>query len=165
MGKQNPRVTKPARPIGLPLFLGALVFFAASCDTGSDGTGDIRGTWLDISAGDNYIITDNSIVYDDNYDDPEYEMSFTGTIEDHTNFTQSSGIIYFQYTAPSDANTTKYNALYWKTLTGSSVALSVAINSDYSNPAVATLADAQTKFTLNNTGDWITYWGGPYIKQ
>jgi len=159
-------VKRVVRYVGFALIAGALVWGAASCETGSDSTGSvIQGTWLDPIPGDNYTITDTTVTYDDNYDDPEYEMSFTGTIGDHTGFTQSSGIIYFQYTAPDDTNKNKYNALYWRALTGSSVELSVAINPDYSNPAVTTLQEAKTKFTLHNTGDWVTYWGGPYTKQ
>ncbi|MDR2518087.1 MAG: hypothetical protein LBD13_01550 [Spirochaetaceae bacterium] len=163
MGTKKPRINP--RTAGFSLVLGALVFLAASCDTGSDDTGPITGTWL-ASFGDNYTITASTISYDDNYDDPEYEMSFTGIIEDHTAFTQSAGIIYFKYTVPNETDLlNKYNALYWKSLTSSTVELSIATSADYSNPAVATLEEAKTKFTLNNTGDWVTIWGGPYTKQ
>jgi hypothetical protein len=133
---------------------------------GGDGARSLVGTWKDLDNHDSYVINAGDVVYDDGGDWEEYDMDMAGTVEDHSNFSAPAGIIYVKYTAPQSL-AGKYVALYWQSegLSESDVYLSIAINADYSNPAVDSLNDAKSKFTADNAGDWIQVWGGPYTKQ
>jgi hypothetical protein len=148
--------------LSLCFVMGAVLF--SGCSTGNDGPGLLEGTWTDPDSHDSYIINTQTLTYDDGGDWGVYDMDMSGEIARHSNFSASAGIIYVKYTAPESLSG-KYIALYWKELTESKVELSIAINADYSNPAVDSLDAAIEKFTLDNTGDWIQVWGGPYVKQ
>ncbi|MDR0400774.1 MAG: hypothetical protein LBH51_07495 [Treponema sp.] len=139
--------------------------FFSGCRTEADGPAFLEGTWIDPDSFDSYVIKDGILRYDDGFDGGEYDMDMAGKIEEHSDFSAPAGIIYVTYTSP-DSLAGKCIALYWKGLTGTQVDISIAINnSDYSNPAVDTIDAAREKFSLDNVGDWISYWGGPYQKQ
>jgi hypothetical protein len=149
----------------LPVFLAFcfVVALLSGCAGGGSGDGSIIfGTWTASNmGGDGYTITNGTIIYDDG----GHGYDWAGTIVGHSDFTSPAGILYVQYTIYSNDSTFigKINAVYWKNLTPGSVEMGNAINSDFSNPAVSTIGEAVTKFTLDNVGTWITYWG-PYIK-
>jgi hypothetical protein len=153
----------------LPLFL-ALCFvtgaaFFSGCSVGNDGPGLLEGTWEDPDNHDSYVINSGTLTYDDGGDWGSYDMDMAGEIEPYSDFSASAGIIYVKYTAP-ESLAGKYIAFYWKELTESKVELSIAINkTDYSNPAVDSIDAAKTKFTMDNVDDWISIWGGPYVRQ
>jgi len=159
--------------------IAAAVVFVAGCKDEPDEKGSLIGTWTS-SAGDSYTIGSTAVTYSDPYKDtahtpPWADASFQGTIRNNPSFENESGVIIIEYvtkptdgaydanyqlTGPGTQPAGNFIAVYWKDLTTSSISLATATNlTDYSNPATATLGEAETKFTIAKAGDFVGQWG------
>ena len=124
---------------------------------------NLIGTWrdyydlIDPAGYDGYKITATRVEYDFGG-----FVGYGGTIQHVSNFTKDSGVIIFKYDTDAfddGALIGKYNGIYYKELlSGVSVALTTATDSDYSSPATETLNAAKETFTAGNSGDYTRYW-------
>jgi hypothetical protein len=122
---------------------------------------NLIGTWVS-EYFDGYTITNTRL----SYDDGGYGYDYAGDIKHVINFTNTSGVIFFQYdTNPSDTPTIgKINGVYYENLKSTSVEMGTASNADYTNPAKNTLDEAIATFTMGNKDTYIAY-TGTYLKQ
>jgi hypothetical protein len=160
---------KKVFPLFFTLCLGAALF--SSCDwNGGDGEGGagIIGNWADPQAGDRYEITNTTIKYVSGYP----AMDFNGTITSTENFDNSSGVIIFRYTSGAPATGRTFGAVYYRGLTASQMNMATAGRWDSQPPyaditPVITSADQAKREFIRDKGDgyYVTYWGGPYVKQ
>jgi hypothetical protein len=138
----------------LCLAAGTLVFTGCKDDPGTSGA--LIGTWIS-SYEETWTITASTVTAD----------TYTGTIENEPDFEAAEGVIIIKYTSkPEYMDYTsdppagpfdppgEYYAIYWKGLTATSVELANAWDvSDLSHagaPETANLAEAKTRFTLEN---------------
>jgi hypothetical protein len=178
------RETLRKAPLFLLCLLVGLLFFSG-CDTDPEiqyqyipvPTDDpLTGTWIDSSWDttgtgqyDGYIITKYTVSYGNgsNNDLSTFEaatydpFTVTHTIAEIVYFTPESGVIISL--KPADG---KFYGTYFSEFQPTQVKLSNAVDSNYV-PITATTLEAakKTVFTEAKTGDYIGYWGGPYIKQ
>jgi hypothetical protein len=155
--------------LALCLVMGSALF--SSCDwSGGEcgGGGSLTGTWKDLreTAGDSYVITNTTISYDS-----PYGGAFSGTVTSIDYFDSSSGVIIFRYTTGVPTTGRTFGAIYYKGLTATTMEMASAGRWESTPPynditPVITSADqAKKEFTRDNTGNYVTMWGGPYVKQ
>jgi hypothetical protein len=121
------------------------------------GTWEDKGEW----GTDGYKITAKELQY--LY---EGDVSYSGTIEFVSNFSDDAGVIVIKYTsnAYNAATVGKYVGVYYQNLKpGVSVEMSTAYADG--KEIKDSMYDAAVAFTMGNTGDYITVFGGPYLKQ
>jgi hypothetical protein len=158
------------------LVLGALAFMGCPMDDDDSGFVDdhklnavLEGTWKDTSAGDVYEIATGTVIYKSDYSGEE-----KGDIEYISNFSADSGVIIIKYNTPKDNGRT-YGAVYYRELkTDGETSVKISIAGKYEStepwaditPVITTLEKAKEEFTeANGDGNYVTYWGGPYVKQ
>jgi len=144
----------------LVLFTGAVFISCAEPDSGESVS--LNGTWSDIFSSITINASANTITYENNY---------TGTIKNSPNYESVNGVLIIEFTSYMDAdysnypevtytpnteNTGKFGALYWTGLTASSVSMADAYEG-YSHAMFDTLAEAKTKFTIDNAGNYIDW--------
>jgi hypothetical protein len=127
----------------------------------ASGTYEVGGETFDWT--DTYIIT----LVAGTIEHPEGYTWQSAKIVYVYNFNETSGCLIVEYTA-GEAN--KYNAVYFKNLTDTSVLLGDAftVETPALNPAVDTLDEAKTKFAPENAslyGGAEAQTGTPQIKQ
>jgi len=157
----------------VPVCLALCLLWAvvAGCDSGTVGGDDginvpeapsaLRGSWA-ASYGDHYEITATTLTYhSESEPTDQYYYCDEGTIRSVIIFDSTSGVIIVEYTASEYGDPAKpFNATYYRNLTATTVEMGTAVTlSDYSPSGTATLAEAETKFTLGNAGDFIGQWG------
>ena len=150
------------------LVLVLLTAIMGGCKTDADDSGNLNGTWL---AYDSYIInaTTSTIEHVGNYkaeivNSPNYEaasgvliIKFTWYYETVYNWEPPYDII-------SEGERTdyidQYGAVYWKNLKAGSVQMGDAYDMTTWEPAMYdTLPAAETNFTFDRYGDYISQWG------
>jgi len=151
------------------LFFTIALFLFFSCDTEPDNKGNLNGTWA--SAFDSYkidILTDK-IEYTGNYkadivNSPDYNaehgvliIKFTWYYETEYSWDPPYDIIS---EGETDAYNGKYGAVYWRNLTDASVQMADAYDTvTFTHAMFDDLSAAQSNFTLDKTGDYISVWG------
>ena len=172
-------------------FFASLVFvlltgFFTGCGTDSDnGAVDnllpngLLGRWVDPGFGDGYEITRDSgeeriiqFFPDMEWEGEVFPGSISGGIVRHVNvFTAAAGFIIFEHTIGDipDPNR-RFGAVAYRNLIAASVEMATAWYPavDGAPPALAlaaTLEEAIAKFTVDTVGDYIAFWGGPYLRQ
>jgi len=141
------------------------------------------GTWRDywgsgLDDFDGYIITETHLTY--GFGD---FIAYKGTIRYVSNFSASTGVIIIEYDEGYEATYVEYDedwnyvdthdcignfvGIYFKNLkSGSSVEMSQAINiANNLGAEKLTLEAAKAAFTSGNSGNYVSFWGGPYLKQ
>jgi hypothetical protein len=152
------------------LVMGSALF--SSCDLGNGGDtgggGSITGDWRDPQAGDTYEIRNTTVHYNSGYP----AMDFTGTISSTEQFDNASGVIIFRYTAGAPTTGRTYGAVYYRGLTAAQMEIAVAgrweSEPPYQDitPKITSASQAKSEFTRDKgDGYYVTWWGGPYIKQ
>jgi hypothetical protein len=145
------------------LVMGMAVF--SGCATDDEDTGTIVGKWVS-SYSEEWDITATTVT----------TASFAGTIENDPNFEAPAGVIIIKYTTPPQYNDYDsnppydviagpfdppgdYYAIYWKSLTATSIEIANAWDvSDWSHngaPEAANLDEAVEKFTLDKVALWV----------
>jgi hypothetical protein len=121
------------------------------------------GTWEDAGewGTDGYKITANKL--EGTWDG---DVSYSGTIEYVSNFSNTAGVIIIKYDTntwnPSSVG--KYNGVYYQNLKpGISVEMSTAWADG--DEIKNSLDEAKAAFTIGKTGDYIAVFGGPYLKK
>lgn len=165
------RTPNGAFPIRGRLSLSVLLIFVSiifsSCNFNKPEDFSLVGTWLS-PYGDGYIITENSVTYDDGefYESewgPGGIFGWTGKIIETTG--SSSGYIYIQYESLEEGLDSellgKYLTIHYKNLSETSVQLANPYKADGISFA-ETLEQAKTEFTVENG-----YFGyhGEYVKK
>ena len=125
---------------------------------------------------DGYIISETQLSY--GYGS---SVAYAGTIKYVSNFSASSGVIIIEYEPGSEAEYIEYDAawtyvathpctgnfsgIYYKNLQSGSVEISQAINiANNLGAEEVTLEAAKAAFTSGNTGNYVSRWGGPYLR-
>ena len=164
----------------------AMTAILGGCDSDPDPEFPITGTfapyyligkWVDPAFLDGYEITLGLDVHYITQFSPDFEWEGVvypgstkgGIIRSVTQFTFDSGVIIYEYTENAPVAGNPFTAIYYKdfNFTNFSAKMSTVIGPapGYANVDVATLEEAIAKFTLDTTGDYIGFWGGPYVKQ
>jgi hypothetical protein len=166
------RTPNGAFPIRGRLSLSVLLIFVSiifsSCNFNKPEDFSLVGTWLS-PYGDGYVITENSITYDDGeyYESkwgPGGIFGWTGKILETTG--SSSGYIYVQYESLEEGNPSnyvgKFIAIHYENLSEVAVQLANPYKEDETSFAETTLEQAKIKFTVENG-----YFGehGEYVKK
>ena len=166
------RTPNGAFPIRGRLALSVLLIFVSiifsSCNFNKPENSSLVGTWLS-PYGDGYIITENSITYDDGeyYESdwgPGGIYGWTGKIIETTG--SSSGYIYIQYESLEEGLDSeflgKYLTIHYKNLSETSVQLANPYKEADGISFAETLEQAKTEFTVENG-----YFGrhGEYVKK
>ncbi len=159
-----------AFPIRGRLSLSVLLIFVSiifsSCNFNKPEPSSLVGTWL--SDGDGYVITENSITYDDGeYKESEWGTGgiygWTGKIIETTGST--NGYIYVQYETVEEGLDSemlgKYLTIHFKNLTENSIQLANAYKAT-GLPYAETLEQAKTEFTVKNS---YFAFHGEYVKK
>jgi hypothetical protein len=169
------------------LFLvsGALAFMGCDND-GDDGFVDnhklnpvLVGTWEDPTYHDGYEIDSETVTQysaDSEYEGESYSGVRTpGTVEFISNFSADSGVIIIKFDEPK-SNGRTYGAVYYRELKteGGTTSAKMSSAGRYEStapyaeitPVITTLEYAKAEFTLDKgDGHYVTFWGGPYVKQ
>lgn len=156
------RTPKGAFPIRDRLSLSVLLIFVSiifsSCNFNKPENSSLVGTWLS-PYGDGYIITENSLTYDDG----GWGLGWTGKIIETTG--SSSGYIYIQYETVGDKKPSnsvgKYTTIHFENLSEFAVQLADSHKADGISFA-ETLEQAKTEFTVEN-GYFAFH--GEYVKK
>lgn len=172
---------KKLLPAAMVLVLLASAFSGCKKDaedvfTSATGVPDgLLGKWLDPLWLDGYEITrsgntDFMAQIGNDWMDPKPENSVTifanATIR-HVYYNSNSGIIIFEYIAGDEPKPGMvFSAVYYSEFTGNSVKAGTAAQAvTYDNVDVDTLEKAKAKFTIDKSGEYYDWPGGPYVKQ
>jgi hypothetical protein len=138
----------------------------AAIDDSANVLASLKGDWQDETYLDTYKINDYSVFYDSGYGDPE-----GGAIKHISKFGDDSGVIIFEYNRALATGRT-FGAVYYREKTTANAKMSSAGLYDAANnyaditPVITTLGKAKEEFTADNgDGKYVTFWGGPYVKQ
>ena len=156
------RTPNGAFPIRGRLSLSVLLIFVSiifsSCNFNKPEPSSLVGTWLS-DGGDGYVITENSVTYDDG----GWGFGWTGKIIETTG--SSSGYIYIQYETVGDKKPSnyvgKFIAVHYENLSEVAVQLANPYKADGISFA-ETLEQAKTEFTVEN-GYFAFH--GEYVKK
>ena len=158
------RTPNGAFPIRGRLSLSVLLIFVSiifsSCNFNKPEPSSLVGTWLSVF-GDGYVITENSVTYDDG---GGWGLGWTGKILETTGAT--NGYIYVQYETVEERNPSnyvgKFIAIHYNNLSEVAVQLANPYKEDGDSFAETTLEQAKTEFTVENG-----YFGehGEYVKK
>ena len=157
------RTPNGAFPIRGRLSLSVLLIFVSiifsSCNFNKPEPSSLVGTWLSPDGGDGYVITENSITYDDG----AWGFGWTGKIIETTGAT--NGYIYVQYETVEEGNPSnyvgKFIAVHYENLSEVAVQLANPYKEDGISFA-ETLEQAKTEFTVEN--GYFKY-HGEYVKK
>ena len=142
-----------------------VVLLSAGCPEQTE-PGSLHGTWLSEFPNDTFII-------DTLKDFFERPNEFTGKIINSPDYDAAAGVLIIEITkyweadlsnypdvitTETTSNNGKFTAVYWKTLTDSSVQLSIAYEG-FVHVIFETLSEAQTKFTMDRVSLYTGYWG------
>jgi hypothetical protein len=180
--RKSADVKRVVRYVGFALIAGALVWGAASCETGSDSTGSVEGEWKYVFDGgyERYTITATHLTKYENWGDRE-TTAFSGAIQYKEQFNVRAGVIIIKYTEgeekqwfdytndpPTSVNRPgDYYGIYYSELTDSSVKIADTVDlTNWGPTETTTLADAKTKFTAGNTSNFVDWsMTQPQIRQ
>jgi hypothetical protein len=129
------------------------------CDTDGDDGGNLIGTWYGTGTPvDSYIISGDSITYDDG-SDGMYGMSFAADIVQYSDFEDDSGVLIIEFTKnPNEGGSKNFNAVYWRNLSADQVELAnAAAKASPWDSSVDTLEEAETKFTKDDADDFVDW--------
>ena len=155
-----------AKDAGYFVILALVASFLFLGCTDPDDIGNLNGTWLSY---DSYIINTST-------NKIEYAGNYKADIVNSPNYEATSGVLIIKFTwyyetiydstppynviseGETQAYNGKYGAVYWRNLTPGSVEMANAYSS-MMHIMFNNLSDAQTNFTLDKTGDYISMWG------
>jgi hypothetical protein len=136
----------------------------------NDDPPSLHGTWADF---DSFIINinDGTFEYDDGGD---FGMSYTGTILKVTRFNSegTSGVILIRYDSDNkptdfgedDPVAGDYIGIFFRNLTDTTGQFANPVDEDFKTPAKSSLTEAETTFTLDKMGDFVSMWA-TYVRQ
>ena len=168
--KNSRQGAKNAKVI-IAIFIAAILITGCSMEP-EDNIGTLHGVWYFNSGGYEGIviidIVNRTIIYEDTY---------IADIINYPDFKAKNGVLILKFTSykkwelseenwqlVNDENSIgKFGALYWINLQSNTVRMSDAYI-EGTHVLRNTEEEANTSFTLDKTGDYITVWGGPYYK-
>ncbi|MDR0690041.1 MAG: hypothetical protein LBG08_07245 [Spirochaetaceae bacterium] len=151
----------------LCLVMGSALF--SSCDwSGGEGRFSLIGIWTDPrqTAEDTYTITNTTLSYGS-----PYGGDFSGIVISIEYFDNSSGVIIFRYDTGLPSTGRTFGAVYYKGLTATRMEMANAGRWESTppykeiTPIITSAEQAKKEFTQDNVGNYVTMWGGPYVKQ